>query len=151
LRNGEEATLSVFGSRAVDLAAKKLVADFGVAINVEDPVYVYRGDIQDVTSSRGAGAGKRTLIPKAALLEVRFDLRPDGSRRDVRQFLEDLVETATAQLPFPYRIERDGDIFTWAPTQTRDDQGRSNDLPPYLTATSAFPSERDDSSSTSIC
>jgi hypothetical protein len=37
LRNGEEATLSVFSGRPVDLAATKLVEEFGVAINVEDP------------------------------------------------------------------------------------------------------------------
>jgi hypothetical protein len=35
-----------------------------------------------------------------------------GSLRDVRQVLADLVETANAQLPFAYRIDRDGDTFT---------------------------------------
>jgi hypothetical protein len=36
----------VFGPRPVDLAAKKLVDEFGVAINVEDPLYVYGDDVQ---------------------------------------------------------------------------------------------------------
>ena len=44
LRNGDQATLSVFGPRPVDLAAKKLVDEFGVAINVEDPFYFYDED-----------------------------------------------------------------------------------------------------------
>jgi hypothetical protein len=74
VRNGEEATLSVFGARPVDLAAKKLVDEFSVAINVEDPVYWYRDDVQDLTSPRAASFGRRLLIPKAALLEVRFNL-----------------------------------------------------------------------------
>jgi hypothetical protein len=132
LRNGEEATLSVFGPRSVDLAAKKLVTEFGVAINVEDPVYLYRDDVQDVTPPRVASSGKRTLIPKAALLEMRFDLRPDGSLKDVRQLVQDLVDSANAQLPFLYRIDHDGDVFTLVASRTRDEQGRSVELTPIL-------------------
>ena len=41
LRNGDEATLSAYGRHSVYLAAKKLVDEFGVAINVEDGVYLY--------------------------------------------------------------------------------------------------------------
>lgn len=132
LRNGEQATLSVFGPRPVDLAAKKLVEEFRLAINVEDPVYLYRDDVQDITPARVASSGKRLLVPKAALLEMRLDLRPDGSLRDVRQVLADLVESANAQLPFAYRIDRDGDTFTLVATRTRDEQGRSIDLTPIL-------------------
>jgi hypothetical protein len=129
LRNGEQATLSVFGPRPVDLAAKKLVDEFGVAINVEDPVYIYRDDVQDIGVAR---SGKRILIPKASLLEMRFDLRPDGSLRDVRELVQDLVNTANTQLPFAYRIDRDGDTFTLVATRTRDEQGRSVELTPIL-------------------
>jgi len=132
LRNGDEATLSVFGPRPVDQAAKKLVGDFGVAINVEDPVYLYRDDIQDVTPPRVAGSGRRTLIPKGALLEMRFDLRPDGSLKDVGQLVQDLVDAANAQLPFLYRIDHDGDVFTLVASRTRDEQGRSIALTPIL-------------------
>ena len=129
LRNGEQATLSVFGPRPVDLAAKKLVDEFRVAINVEDPLYFYRDDVQ---FSHVAAWGKRVMVPRASLLEMRFDLRPDGSLRDVRQLLQDLVDTANAQLPFRYRMDRDGDAFTLVATRTRDEQGRSVDLTPIL-------------------
>lgn len=132
LRNGQEATLSVFGPRPVDLAAKKLVDEFGVAINVEDPVYLYRDDVDDITPPRIASLGRRLLIPKAALLEIRFDLGPDGFLRDVRKLLQDLVETANAQLPFLYRLDSDGDVFTLVATHTRDEQGRSVELIPIL-------------------
>jgi hypothetical protein len=86
LRNGDQATLSVFGPRPVDLAAKKLVDEFGIAINVEDPVYIYHDDVQDIGVAR---SGKRLLVPKASLLEMRFDLRADGSPLDVRQVVRD--------------------------------------------------------------
>ena len=58
---------SVFGGRPVDLAAKTLVDEFGVAINVEDPVYIYRDDVQDIGVTR---SGTRMLIPRASLLEM---------------------------------------------------------------------------------
>lgn len=132
LKNGEEATLSVFGPRPVDLAAKKLVTEFGVAINVEDLVYLYRDDVQDVTPARVASSGKRTLIPKAALLEMRFDLRPDGSLKDVRQLVQGLVDIANAQLPFLYRVNHDGDVFTLVASRTRDEQGRSVEMTSIL-------------------
>jgi hypothetical protein len=129
LRNGEQATLSAFGPRPVDLAAKTLVDEFRVAINVEDPLYFYGDDVQ---FSHVAASGKRVTVPRASLLEMRFDLRPDGSLRDVRQLLQDLVDTANAQLPFRYRMDRDGDTFTLVATRTRDEQGRSVDLTPIL-------------------
>lgn len=129
LRNGEQATLTAFGPRPVDLAAKKLVDEFGVAINVEDPVYMYRDDVQDIGTTH---SGKRLLIPKASLLESRFDLRADGSLRDVRQVVRGLVDAANIQLPFQYRIDNDGDVFTLIATRTRDDQGRPVELIPIL-------------------
>jgi hypothetical protein len=129
LRNGEQATLTVFGPRPVDLAAKKLVDEFCVVINVEDPLYFYSDDVQ---FSHVGSSGKQVMIPRASSLEVRFNVRPDGSLRDVRQVLADLVETANAQLPFAYRIDRDGDTFSLVATRTRDEQGRSVDLTPIL-------------------
>jgi hypothetical protein len=129
LRNGEQATLSVFGPRPVDLAAKKLVDEFRVVINVEDPLYFYSDDVQ---FSHVAASGKQVTIPRASLLEVRFNVRPDGSLQDIRQVLADLVETANVQLPFAYRIDRDGETLTLVATRTRDEQGRSVDLTPIL-------------------
>jgi len=113
LRDGEQATVSVFGPRPVDLAAQKLVDEFGVGINVEDPIYVYRDDVQ---LSHVTASGKPVMVPRAALLEVRVDLRADGSLLDVRQVVRDLVDTANAQMPYLYRIDNDGGMFTLIPT-----------------------------------
>jgi hypothetical protein len=123
LRNGQEATLSAFGPLPIDLAAKKLADEFGLAISVEDPVYLYRRDVQDVTPPDVASTAKRMLIPKATLLEIRFGLRPDGSLQDVQQVVAGLVAAANAQLPFVYRIDRDGDTFMLVATRMRDEQG----------------------------
>jgi hypothetical protein len=124
LRDGEQATLSVFGPRAVDVAAKTLVNEFHVAISVEDLV--------DMTEANLGSSAGQALTPMTALLEIRLDLRPNGSLRDIRQVLTDLVETANAQLPFGYRVDRDGDTFTLVATRTRDEHGRLVDVTPLL-------------------
>src|SRR5689334_4795680 len=107
LRDGEQATLSAFGSRPVDLAAKRLVDEFGIAVNVEDPFYVYRGDVQDIS-----GGPQRVLIPAASLLEIRLDLRADGSVADAYELVRALADQANSQMPFGYRVDDDGDVFT---------------------------------------
>jgi len=129
LKNGEQATLSVFGGRPVDLAAKELVNEFGVAVNVEDPLYLYDDDVQ---FSHVAASGKRVMVPRAALLEMPLVLKGDGSMRDVGQAVEALRDVANRQLPFAYRIDNDRDVCTLVPTRTRDEQGRSVDLSPLL-------------------
>ena len=74
LRNGADGSLSVFGPRPVDLAAKKLVDEFGVAINVEDPLYFYRDDVQ---FSHVAASGKRAISKEQAKrLGARFSFSP---------------------------------------------------------------------------
>ena len=129
LRNGEQATLSASGPRCVDLAARTLVDEFGIAINVEDPFYLYREDVQDVGA---AHSGKRLPVPKSCLLEMRFDVRADGSLRDVQQVVRDLTETANRLLPFAFRIDTDDDVFSLIATRTRDEQGRVVALTPIL-------------------
>jgi hypothetical protein len=129
LRNGKQATLSAFGPRPVDLAAEKLVDEFGIALNVEDPVYLYRDDIEQVGTSR---TGTPVFIPKSSLLEMRVDLREDGELRDEQQVVVDLRETASRQLPFEYRVDIDSHVFSLIPFRTRDEQGRSVQLPPLL-------------------
>ena len=129
LRTGEQATLSAFGARPVDLAAKKLVDEFGIAINVEDPVYFYRDDVEDIGATR---SGRRLLVPKPSLLEIPLDIRTDGALSDVRQAVRDLRDTANRQFPFEFRIDTDGNVFTLIATRTRDEQGRSVQLTPLL-------------------
>src|SRR6266536_6689626 len=104
IRNGDVATLTAFGPRPVDLAAKQLADEFRIAVNVEDPVYMYRDDVQDITTPAASRAGRRLLIPRTALLEVGFRLRQDGALQDVQQMVHDLADAANAQLPFQYRV-----------------------------------------------
>jgi hypothetical protein len=129
LRDGDRATLSVFGSRPVDIAARQLVKEFGIALNVEDPVYLHGNDVEDRGITR---SGKRLLVPTPALLEMPLDLRADGSLADVRQAVSDLRDTANRLFPFEFRIDSEGGTFTLIPTRTRDEHGRSIQVTPLL-------------------
>jgi hypothetical protein len=129
VRNGDQATLNAFGPRPVDLAATKLVDEFGIALNVEDPTYLYRDDVEEIGTDR---SGKPLLIPKSSLLEMRLDLREDGSLLDEQQVVIDLRETTSRQLPFEYRIDVDSHVFSLIAFRTRDEQGRSVQLTPIL-------------------
>ena len=63
------ATLSVFGPRPVDLAAKKLVNEFRVVINVEDPMYLYGTMFRTYAAGvrvQGDGFHTKSLIARNA-------------------------------------------------------------------------------------
>ena len=132
VRNGGTATLRVFGARPVDLAARKLVEEFALAVNVEDAFYMNLQDLEEVKPPRAAASGSRLLAPKPSSLELRLDLNADGSLRDARKVVQDLVDAANTKLPFQYRVDTDGGVFTLVATRTRDDRGRSVELNPML-------------------
>ena len=58
-RNGNEATLIVEGPRPIDSAASTLASEFGIRVNVEDPAYIFRDDVKDVTANVARSAGFR--------------------------------------------------------------------------------------------
>ena len=67
LRSGDEATLSAFGPRPIDLATKKLVDEFGVVVNVDDSHYFYR-DEWDATPPRVANSGSDQRLPRVCII-----------------------------------------------------------------------------------
>ncbi len=107
VRNGDTATLMVDSGRPVDLAAITLAEQYGIVVSVEDPPYIYREDIKDVTAevSRDRTPPNRVLVPKGGRLEVTFDLGAHGAPANVRAVLQRLVDAANAAFPFAYRID----------------------------------------------
>jgi hypothetical protein len=124
-RDGREAVLTVEGPRPLDLAAMTIVREFGIPVSCEDPPYVYKDDVKDVTAavSRVQNLPRRVLIPKGGRLEVRFALREDGSPEDIRGLLQALVDQADARFPWAYRLDADRGSFTLVPMKTRDAAG----------------------------
>ena len=133
-RAGDQAVLIVDAPRPVDSAAITLAQEFGIAVSVEDPPYLFRDDVKDVTAevSRTPNPPRRALIPKGGPLEVRFFLNSDGSPQDLPGLLRDIIATANARLPFAYRVDRDGNRFTLVPTRTRDVLGQVVEVTPLM-------------------
>jgi hypothetical protein len=96
--------LTAYGIRPVDLAARKLVEEFGLRLNVEETTYDAR-DLESITLPNG----KTSFRPRPRLLEMHLDLNADGSLRDVPRVVTGLLEAAKAQLPLWNQIDvRDG-------------------------------------------
>jgi hypothetical protein len=133
-RNGDQMTLFVDSPRPLDAGAMTLAVKFRLRISFEDPPYMYKDDIKDVTAevSRTPNSAHRVLIPKGGHLTLTFPVRPDGSPRDVTALLRALVDAANAQYPFAFRLEHEGDLFTLIPTRTRDQQGQEIAVIPLL-------------------
>jgi hypothetical protein len=133
LRSGSEAVMSVLDPRPLDAAATLLAREFGLQVNVEDPLYFGRDDVEDVTGRAPGAAGRTSAISAVAtILERRFELDAAGFPRDVRQLLRDAVNDTNAQSPFAYRLDSAGDVFTLVATRTRDSQGRPIQFTPIL-------------------
>ncbi|MCZ2157115.1 MAG: hypothetical protein LC114_25005 [Bryobacterales bacterium] len=133
-RVGDQAILIVDAPRPVDSAAITLAQEFGIAVSVEDPRYLFRHDVKDVTAevSRTPNPPKRVLIPKGGRLEVRFTLNADGLPQDLPGLLRDIVAAANALLPFAYRVDGDGIRFTLVPARTRDLLGQIGEVTPLM-------------------
>lgn len=133
-RLGNQATLIVDAPRPVDSAAITLAQEFGIAVSVEDPPYLFRDDVTDVTAtvSRTPNLPRRVLIPKGGRIEVRFTLNSDGLPQDLPGLLRDIVAAANARFPFAYRIDSHGSYFTLVPARTRDGLGRVVEVTPLL-------------------
>ncbi|HZT39145.1 MAG TPA: hypothetical protein VFA28_14730 [Bryobacteraceae bacterium] len=134
VRNGDTATLMVDSGRPVDLAAITLAEQYGIVVSVEDPPYIYREDIKDVTAevSRDRTPPNRVLVPKGGRLEVTFDLGAHGAPANVRAVLQRLVDAANAAFPFAYRIDETQGALALVPTRTRDVLGRVVEITPLM-------------------
>jgi hypothetical protein len=133
-RSGNHATLIVDSARPLDSAAITLAEQFGMNISVEDPPYMFKDDVRDVTAeiARRANPSKRLLVPKGGLLRVEFPVHANGYPEDTRGLIERLVQQSNGQFPFAYRVEADGGLYTLVPTRTRDALGQSVRITPLL-------------------
>jgi hypothetical protein len=132
VRNGSSATLIVDSPRPLDSAAITLAQEFGIRVNVEDPFYLFSGDIKDATATVSRDPSKPVYIPAGGRLEVQFPLNANGAPADTPALLRLLVDAANAKLPFAWRLDIDSDWYTIAPTNTRDASGHTTAFTPLL-------------------
>ncbi len=84
--------------RPVDAAAITLAEQFGVLVNVEDPL-------------------PSVLVSAGQSLEVSFRTNPGGQPQDVRALIEDLRTSANIRLELSYRLDEDDGMRTLVGTR----------------------------------
>jgi hypothetical protein len=126
-RSGDEVTMIADSIRVVDSIATTLAQRFGVLVNAEEPQYQFSGDLQDITEADPDWSAQHPkvhyLVPKRRHIEIHFSILRDGSPRDVEGLMQQVLEKANQQTPFRYRLEDDGEFFSFVPTATRDANG----------------------------
>lgn len=134
IRAGGRAILHVDSPRPLDSAAMTLARYYGISVSVEDPPYVFEGDVKDVTAevARTPNPPHRVLIPKGGPLGINFRVDANDFPTDVPALLENIVKAANPQYPFAYRLDSTGGRFTLIPTRTRDTSGSLTKITPLL-------------------
>lgn len=126
-RSGDEVTMIGDSIRVVDSIATTLAQRFGVLVNAEEPQYQFSGDSQDITEADPDWSAQHPkahyLVPKRRHMEIHFSVLRDGSPSDVNDLMRQVLEKANQQTPFRYRLDVDGEFFSFVPTATRDANG----------------------------
>ena len=121
--------------RPVEEIALKL-ASYGVAVGAEDPQYVFADVMEDNPGIdpkwRAADIDENYPIPKPVRISVQYPSSPTGVPREARKLLDDVVQEANRKLPFAYRLDVDGEFYTFVPTKTRSRSGQIVDAPALL-------------------
>jgi hypothetical protein len=140
--------LFVENGRPLAEAILMLEKRFRTVITYEDPPYVYRGDIADVTESTRRdldkyppGKAPRVFVPKGGRLEFLIVQRPDGSS-DARGTLEKLVSEYASTIPAArFRIGTTANAFHAIPISARNPAGRLSSQRPVLDAAITLPAK----------
>ncbi|HVW10924.1 MAG TPA: hypothetical protein VHC90_20195 [Bryobacteraceae bacterium] len=138
-RHGDIATLSVLTFRPLDAIAAELEARFGIAVSAEDPFFQFHGDLMEI-SAEDPRLRLGTLVPARWGFDLTFPINPDGSPRNVRQFLTDVAAEANRHSAFGWRLEETEGVFFLVPARTRNAQGQEVDATPLLDRLVTIPS-----------
>jgi len=126
-RSGDEVTMIADSIRVVDSIANTLAQRFGVLVNAEEPQYQFSEDLQDMRDADPDWSAQHPkvhyLVPKRRHMEIHFSVLPNGSPSDVNDLMRQVLEKANQQTPFRYRLDADGEFFSFVPTATRDANG----------------------------
>jgi hypothetical protein len=126
-RSGDEVTVIADSIRVVDSIANTLAQRFGILVNAEQPQYQFSGDLKDITEADPDWSAQHPkvhyLVPKRRHMEIHFSLLPDGSPSDVDGLMRQVLEKANQLTPFRYRLDGDGEFFSFVPTTTRNADG----------------------------
>jgi len=136
--HGDTATLFAGNVRPLDKVAITLSTCLGIPVSSEDPLYVYTGDLLDVTDPRWAAKfpGRHVYAAMPATVEITFNVDSEGMPTDLHQLLDDATQQVNRQEPYGYRVyEGSGEghaVYSFVPTTSHNDKGVLEATPAYL-------------------
>jgi len=136
--HGDTARLIAGGSRPLHMAALTLSSCLGIAINAEEPHYLWIGDLLDVTAPQWSAKhpDRHVYAAKPGRVSVSFKTDDDGLPVNTVKLLEDAVEQVNQQQPWHFRLQHDvrqgQSFFTFVPTATHNESGQLVQIKSWL-------------------
>ncbi len=137
-RTGEMVRMVADGPRPLHALAEALHEHFQLSVSVEDPVWVFAGDLKDA-SLENPRLRAGVMVPRGGRLEVEFKF---SEARDAASAMMAVLEAANQQLAFQYRLDKDSEQYRLVPVRGRDAQGGVTDLVPLLDRVVSVPPGR---------
>jgi hypothetical protein len=128
-RTGSHVLVSADNPRPLHAVAAAIAREFGWSISVEDPLWVFDGDLRDASLTEPR-LKRGVMVPLGGHLQVEFKVT--DPERDAAAVMMALLEAANQQLPFVYRLDKDGENYRLVPVRARDAQGQLADAVPLL-------------------
>ena len=103
-------------------------------MNVEDPPYLYPEDLRDRTAEvdHSAHPPFRIVVPAGGSLEVTYPIDAAGQPRDPDALPDEIMSAYKGRFPFEYRLDRQGDLYTFVAVAGRDATGRKRRIVPVF-------------------
>jgi hypothetical protein len=135
-RNGDTITVVTDSIRPLDSIANALSQRFNVSVSAEEPESQSPEDFVDVAKADPQWSSEHQTahyqVPKRRHIEARFPAARIGHPLDVRAALQQVVESANRETPFGYRLDSDGEFFSFVPTTTSSANGEVMSVTPLL-------------------
>ena len=130
-QHGSDVRVVADSARPLDAISIALADRFGISISVEDPIWLYPGDLRDA-AMENPRLRKGVLVPRGGLLDFGFTVGAGGSIEDVQAVMQSLLDAVNRELSLRYRLDVEKDRFTFVPIRIRDASGVMTDVVPLL-------------------
>jgi len=121
-----ERVLRIDAYRPLDSAAQILASDYQIDISAEDSPFSCSKDVTDIHPSRkNALAAEHFYLPKGSNFQVRFSVDRLRYPLNIRGLLADVVAACNQSSAFQYRLQENGDFYSFVPIAARDARCRS--------------------------
>jgi hypothetical protein len=113
--------LKIDSYRPLDSAATLLSGEYHIHVNAEDPPFACKEDVIDLEPGKTHPlASEHFYLPKGAAFEVRYAVDGQNRPADPIGLLRQTVSAYNAHSSFEYKLQTEGDVFTFVPVRGRN-------------------------------